>query len=258
MADEIKKVPASADKDKVVKASFSIKSGGIQSEYPDGIVVDKIGPFKIGGVELPALSTNPNEWNTSKEEVYRPDKGKFILNFFRDKLPAMKFDNVEQCYKLCSRNKSAASILADANGEYASIEKMPQFYRDTITSSEYNRISGKIREANSIQSSLAESLNNENIKYRAAIRELQDEADSKLSKLFSDKLLRVVALSSQELPATLGRIIDDYSPVNDVTYPSQQALAKELLVNYKVALLAKLKENPNIDIDMLIEENSLK
>lgn len=70
---------------------------------------------------------------------------------------------------------------------------------------------------------------------------------------FTTPYARVISMNTTELPLTLQLAIENFTPANDVNSPNKKAYARELLIRYKLELIKMIKNDPSININLVIE-----
>jgi len=201
-----------------------------------------------------SIDENIDNWLIVKDEKYRPDRGVFVLEKFKEDFPEINVDNIDKVYSLCSRSAALNEWLAKVNLSYALIQNEPTFYRDKIEASRYNLVSEELLKNNSILSSKAR----EELELAADYRSKMDKIKIKYSKIeYKSKEARVISMNTTELPLTLQLAIENYTPASDDS-PNRRSYARELLINYKLSLLNVIKENPEVNIDIIIKDSYVK
>jgi hypothetical protein len=201
-----------------------------------------------------SIDENIDNWLIVKDEKYRPDRGIFVLERFKEDFPEINVDNIDKVYSLCSRSAALNEWLAKVNLSYALIQNEPTFYRDKIEASRYNLVSEELLKNNSILSNKAK----EELELAADYRNKMDKVKLKYSKIeYKSKEARVISMNTTELPLTLQLAIENYTPASDDS-PNRRSYARELLINYKLSLLNVIKENPEVNIDMIIKDSYVK
>lgn len=213
--------------------------------------------LKIDGsdYDVNAPPSDSNAWLVVQEELYRPDKGKFVLDKFQSDYPSITVNDEEQIYSLASRSTMLAEWLAKTNIEYAVIEGAPTYFREYVDPSDFEKASDEVRR---ISLSLSEKAKAQ----EAAVQEYKNKL-AKIDKEFSlkiktdNKIAKVISLNSTLLPLSIQLAIDNYTPAAESTI-NQKTFGRECLMNFKIALLKALKKNPELDIDKIVKENQVK
>jgi len=201
-----------------------------------------------------SIDENIDNWLIVKDEKYRPDRGVFVLEKFKDDFPEIIVDSIDRVYSLCSRSSALNEWLAKVNLSYALIQNEPTFYRDKIEASRYNLVNEELLKNNSILSNKAK----EELELAADYRSKMDKIKLKYSKIeYKSKEARVISMNTTELPLTLQLAIENYTPASDDS-PNRRSYARELLINYKLSLLNVIKENPEVNIDIIIKDSYVK
>jgi len=207
-------------------------------------------------------STNMSEWLVIKEESYTPDKQLFIVDSFKKNFKNVKLEgNTEKCYdmigKLASRSSVVSDWLAIANAEYSLEAQTPTYFKEHIEPKDFNNLQKSIIEFNKVIAKAQQDKQEAAENYKKQIQKIDNELDNKMKKFKSSNFLKILTLPSSALPITLQLAIENYTPTSDDS-PTKRVYLREVLTNYKIYLLKEIKQNPNLDIDELIKNNSLK
>lgn len=201
------------------------------------------------------ISESNSDWLFVKDEKYRPDRGEFILDRFLIDYPNIDVKrDINLVYSLCSRSSSLGEWLALQNLDYALIQDEPTYYRDVVSADKYELISAELKSISLRQSNRAKEESEAASRYKERISEIAKKYSTAPIKI---KEARVISMNSTELPLTLQLAIENFTPAaND--NPNRRAFARELLINYKLALLKIIRVDPDVDIDEVIKDGYVK
>lgn len=199
--------------------------------------------------------SNPENWIIIKEESYRPDKAEFVLNKFRKAYKNIKVRDADQIYSLASRSSQLNEWLAKVNAEYATIEAAPTYFRQYVDADDFSKASNEVARISKVMSDKAKAQAIAASNYQKSLKDIDNEFSSKVTT--EDKVAKVISLNSTQLPLSIQLAIDNYTPAMSSS-PNQKTYARECLINYKVSLLKILKNDPDINIDELININKEK
>jgi hypothetical protein len=200
---------------------------------------------------LVQFENDKNDYLIIKDEQYRPDKSEFVFNRFLMDFPHLvQVRDVQMVYSLASRQNNLAEWLAKVNLDYALQQNEPTFYRDHVDPKEYETISGDIQETSIRNRNRANEEVAAALEYKSKMANIAKKYD-KFN--YKSKYSRIILMNTTELPLTLQIAIDSYNPAEDPDLVSQKTYAREMLVQYKLALINYLKQNPQVDIDSLIK-----
>lgn len=222
----------------------------LRSESGLEIIIDKV-------------SDNVDDWVIIKDEKYRPNRDKFVvdrfeLDFSNISLAALPSINkkAERIYNLVSRSLRLTEWLARVNLEYALLENTPTFYRDLVSPEEFQissdsllRLSQKAAEQSAEELEAARS-------YKTKIAEIRNRYSAISNSLKTTRLVKILSLKSNSMPLTLQMAIENYTPADQS--PDKKTYARELLIKYKLSLI-KVSRNLNCEeLDNLITEMETK
>lgn len=214
--------------------------------------------IKIGPLLIDQVSSSSEDWNVIKDEKYRPNREKFILDAFNKDFPSINIKSGEKVYGLCSRSSILSEWLAKMNLLYSQVEAAPTYYRDNVTTVEYEQASKQIDLLNNLNKEKANELLIANQKYKEQTDNIERIYADKAKKLELKGINYILSLKTTDLPLTILLGIENFTPVGIAGSPSSKTYAREMLVNYKVSLLKYAKANPTHDIVEIIEKNKVK
>lgn len=215
--------------------------------------------LSIGEVIIPGVPDKIDDWIIIKDEKYRPDKDKFILDQFKKDYPHVPVINCQQVYNLGSRSSVIAEWLGRNNVQYSLIQETPTYFRDLVGAESFKNLSNKIQKINKIQLEKAREEEAASIEYKNKIKEINLKYSSLINKEKEyNKELKVLTLNSTALPLTIQLAIENYVPGDDATSPDKKSFAREMLIRYKQSLINLIKQNPSINIDEVIDEFAVK
>lgn len=193
-------------------------------------------------------------WYIIKEESYRPDKDKFVLDKFNEKYPKMKQTKIQTVYNLCSRSSTLNVWLAGINLEYAKSSQVPTFYRDLVEPDVFKETQEELTKINKLESDKA-AIELELAKsYKAELKRVVSEYENKVNQIIKTKTIRVLNLKSTDLPIYIQLAIENYTPGKATDSPDKKTFGRELLINYKKMLLQILSKNKDVDIQKIIDD----
>lgn len=204
-------------------------------------------------VNMPPI--DEDKWLIVAEEKYRPDKQKFIYESFIEDYPHIKVSDGDQVYALASRSATLSEWLSKKNLEYAIIEGSPTFFRDHVDPKKFDAATKEILRLNAINAKKASEQAAAATRYKNSLAEIEQKYEDQLNT--GDKTAKVLSLNTTSLPLSIQLAIENYSPAKSSS-PNQKAFARECLINYKIALLKLIKDDPKVDIDRVIIDNQEK
>lgn len=217
--------------------------------------------FKQNGITVECPDVDENNWTVVKEESIEYNKGQYILDAFNVDFPQFKVNSYEQLVRVASRSKKLTEWLLNANIQYSDSTQLPLFLEGLVEPAEYKKVTQDMQSVKRIISEGSQERQLCAEKYKKAVQEIEAKEEEKLRKLKTDKtLLKILTLNSQYLPLTLQLSIEGYkSTIGSATVEeSRKVYGREILIQYKQALVQAYVNNPDIDIDGIIEANELK
>jgi len=221
--------------------------------------------IEAAGIKIPVAlpEQDANNWTTIAELKYRPDRDKFILDAFRKDYPNLTVADADQVYRLASRSTAIRDWLVNTNVKYAQTATEPSYLHNIVKPEDYEKAAANIQDLNDIERERAEKLQKAASDYKEKVDNINKECDNKVTnKVGNDKLIKILTLKTNELPVSIALAIDNFTPptvtsVGPVAIDSK-SYGREMLVQYKIALIKKLNDDKNFDVDKFINEATQK
>jgi len=221
--------------------------------------------IEASGVKIPVTmpEQDHNNWTTIAELKYRPDRDKFVLDAFNAAYPNLKVTDAEQVYRLSSRSTAIRDWLVDVQVKYAQQATEPSYLHGIVDPKDYEKASKQIQGLNEIEQDRALKLQKAAEEYKSKVDNINKEFDTKVvNKVGDDKLIKILTLKTNELPVSIALAIDNFTPPTVTSTspvaPDSKSYGREMLVQYKIALIKKLNSDPNFDLDKFINEAAQK
>lgn len=214
----------------------------------------------VGDLKIAKPEDKLDDWTVVKQQSMKYVKGDVIVENFNKDFPHAVVDNYEVICDLASRSRKISEWLVNANITYSELAEMPLYLEGLVEPKTYKNLSTDILHINRTIGSFSQQRQELAEKYKKELKNLEKKENESINKIKgNNKLLRILTLNTTALPLTLQLMISGYSPSNSLNVQeSQKVYAREMLINYKVALIKKVIANPDIDIDVIIEESQLK
>lgn len=208
-------------------------------------------------IDLPSLDSE--EWYTVKQESYTLDKETYIEDKFREDFPQIQVKDHDQIISLVSRNRKLQTWYAKTAILYAADIQVPVFLKEELTPEEYLQQKENILKIKKIIAKYSLEKERISAELTAKISKLDEVANAEVDKIIGkDPIQHILNLDASALPLSLSLAIDNYTPVKgDVTIKTRQ-YSREVLINYKISLIQKVKSDPNFDVFKFTEESGLK
>lgn len=218
-------------------------------------------------INVADIGSKIESWTIKESETIISDVEEVIVNEFVKDFPRIKLPEgtINEQYtlitKLVSRNSSLLEWYAAKKLVYSESKQLPKYLEGFVNPKEFNKIQEQLT---SISDVVKDSVSKRQIasdNYKQKLKAIDDEESKRIGDIVRDnQVLKILLLDSSKLPLTLSLAIENYTPVDDVDDVAQnkRLYVRETLIQYKIALLKYLKENPNADIDKIVNELGLK
>lgn len=194
-----------------------------------------------------------DSWYVVKTEKYRPDREKFIVGAFKERFPGMKASTINEVGALASRSTVVRIWLAGISVQYAESVAPPFYLQGAITNDEYKVVSDQISELNSLYKKEALEAQEAAAEYKEKLSKIQQKYQKARDEVGPTDITRIIALPSTELPLSLQEAIENFTPDQNKGI-TRDKFGREMLIEYKLALVKYLRENPETDLDSLLAE----
>lgn len=225
--------------------------------------------FDINGVKLSVsdAADKLDDWTVKKAEVVTYAKEEVIVKSFEKSFPhiALMGNSYQEKFEflgnLVSRNDRLLEWFTLEKLSYSELAQLPSYLTDLVEPKKFRDIQEKISSVNDVISDFTIRRNAAAEEYHEKLRKIDLEMNQKVKEIKGeDKIIKVLTLTSQSLPLSMAAALERYnSNTSDVDFADKKQLyVRELLTNFKVSLLKLIKDDPDIDIDSIINEVSLK
>lgn len=213
------------------------------------------------------VSDKIDDWVVKKSEVIEYSKDKVIVEAFEKQFPQIKIlgntetEKFDYITNLVSRSDKLLQWFALEKIKYSELAQLPSYLNNVVNEKEFKTIQKKITSVNNVISDYAKERTELTAKYKSDLKRIDERMNSSINeKIGNDKIVKVLTLSSQSLPLSIVNAIESYNAkTSDSDFDEKRKLyGREMLTKFKVAILKKINENPDIDVDDLIDKISLK
>lgn len=215
--------------------------------------------FDINGLKVNKPAKNKDGWYTIQQQSFTIDKGSFLVNEFNRDFPNFKCKDIEQLNDIVSRSSGLKDWFRCASLKFVDSIQLPVSLKDRIDPSEYQTY---FEDMQAIKNNLAlksAEIEKASLIFNKRINSITKEYEDKNKVIKSrNKIYSILTLTKEDLPLTLQFEINGYSPKVDDIVKERSSYGSELLVEYQRVLIDRLNEDPEVDIDQLINENRLK
>jgi hypothetical protein len=225
--------------------------------------------FDINGIKLSVndATENLDNWTVKKSEVVMYYKEEVIVKSFQAAFPHISLlgDSFEEKFQfiggLVSRNEKLLEWFSLEKLKYSDLAQLPSYLKDFIEPKQFANLQEKVSSVNSVISDYTARRTIAAKEYQNKLKQIDNEMNLKVKAIKGeDKIIKVLTLTSQSLPLSMAAALERYNAnTDDADFADKKKLyVRELLTNFKVSLLKLIKEDPDIDIDLIISELSLK
>lgn len=208
-----------------------------------------------------------DDWIIKKSEVFEYSKDEEIVKAFIKKFPTMKLlgDTFEEKFdfltNVVSRNSKLLEWFANEKIKYAELAQLPKYLKTHVEPAEFAVLKDEVKTVNDILAEDAQIRSDLAKEYNRKLKDADNKLKTKLNEIKSNNdVLKIVTLTSQSLPLSMALSIEEFNvKTNDSEFSDKKKYyVREMLINYKIALLKLIKENPDIDLDLVLDELTLK
>lgn len=221
--------------------------------------------FGVLNVNDPAISEDG--WITIQSQSVVYNKAEFVVEAFNRDFPGYNVlgYNIDEKFnfvtELCSRQPALREWYALTSLAYSDTTQLPLYLKESVAPDHYKRIQDKLLEMKDDLAQIVRARVELAEKYTEDLKRLKIEEQNIIKRsLGVDNVLKIVNLSTECLPLSIQMMIQGYNPKDhdlDVA-DSRRRIAQEYLAQFKIGLLKLNDENPNLDVDKLIEHLQLK
>lgn len=215
-------------------------------------------------LQIEQVSTDPDDWKTIEMENYKPDRDQHILDKFIEDHPDIALpkgdddSKVSLIYALCSRSSALAEWLQNANASYALEATLPRYIEGIVSPKVFTEAEKALTKISNLQKARSVAESAANAKYKTDMAIAKKTFDDNSAKLKTNNVIKILNVKSTDLPITLQLAIENFVPASDANSPDKKTYAREVLLNYRLALFKFISENPSADIDLVISSMRLK
>jgi hypothetical protein len=225
--------------------------------------------FEVNGIKIDVKDNQKdmNGWVVIENQSFSFDKTEIIHDEFIKDWPHIKLfgestqDRYDLICRLASRSPEMSEWLSLKNILYSDTTQMPTWVKGYVDPNEYKLRARKLLVLSDLSAEYADKKSAAAREYTAAIRKLESEQALKARKIMDgDNVLKILCLNSSSLPISLQLAIEGYTPADkqqDIS-ESRKVYAREMLIQFKIALLNAWKNQNISDIDDVVRELKTK
>lgn len=205
-------------------------------------------------IDIEKVDTSSSNWKIIQTEDYRPDKRAFIEEQFSESYPKFGKLDYDMITALASRSKVISKWLTISSQKYTVEVDPPLWLQSEISAEEFKEIKPKITLLSKAASDRAEAEAKAASEYKNKLARIERDFSDKVSAMKKDSnLLKILSMSSTDLPITLQLAIENFTPSSAESAPNQRMFAREILTSYRISLIKYSKTNPDMDIQTVID-----
>lgn len=208
-------------------------------------------------VELPKKTTD--DWVVVLAESLEVDRSGFMMSEWNKTFGRkFKVKDFDQLSKICSTNTDLVEWWSLTSLRYSRLTQVPLHLKGEVDPDEYKTISEVISEINKINSVKQAEINEVTRELSAKRKKIEENAKIAINKLKADNVIvKILTITTQDLPISILLQIDNFNPKENPDV-MKDLFAREMIINYKKALIKLVKDKPDIDIDDVISKGRTK
>lgn len=215
--------------------------------------------INIGELIMERPEPDQSGWYYIKQQSFTINKDDFILERFNEDFPHLKVNDIKQFELVLSRSTILQDWYAKTSLIYTDSIQLPVAFKDLFKPDEYQ---GYFKDMQQYKNNLAKQsgeIENASKEFTKKVDLINDKY-KKLNDIIiaSNKIYPILTLTGQLLPLSIQIEIENYTPKTGDVTQQRTVYAREMLINYKRALITKLKDDESIDVLQLIEDNRVK
>lgn len=225
--------------------------------------------FDVNGTKFSVqdAAENFDDWTINKSEVVQFAKEEVIVKSFEESFPNISllgnssFDKYTFLSGLVSRNSKLKEWFSLEKLKYSELAQLPSYLKDLVEPKKFLDLQRKVNDVNRVISDYTNKRSAAAEEYHLKLNKLDAEMNSKVSAIKGeDKLIKILTLTSQSLPLSMAAALEKYTMVgiSEDFIDRKKFYVRELLTNFKISLIKLVNSDPNVDIDAIIDEVSLK
>lgn len=198
-----------------------------------------------------------DDWYTIESETIALSRNIEIVNRFEEEFNIklnQKDDNANISYffEIVSRNNSVREWYTKQKLIFNEVSEIPKYISENLTLDEYSITKQNLIRSKKLTVEVSTKIQELSERYQKDIK-AEKEKINKFVKEGNDRFFEVLNLGVNDLPLELTIKVMNYVPSDDEDISSQKVYAREMLIQYKIFLINKLKENPDISVYDLIK-----
>lgn len=225
--------------------------------------------FKYGEklIDVEDTSSVMDTWTVIQSETVEYSAASVIVKNFTEQFSSISLlgedsdSKYEFLCKLVSRNSKLLEWYAAQKLKYSDLAQLPLFAKDLIKPEEFKSLQIEMTNISDIVKSSVDKRIEASKVYKVKLKQIDDEERKLINKIKGDdSVIKILTLNSSKLPLTLSLAIENFTPTGDSNKAAEnkRIFVRETLIQYKVGLLKFIKNNPDTDIDDVVDKLGLK
>jgi len=206
-----------------------------------------------GSFTVPAPAPDSDNWFVTSSESVSVSKEVYMMDAYRRDFPNGPIKDFQTLSRIVSRSAALQDWYARNSASYIDYVAVPTYASDVLSPSRFKGVCDSLKEFNKALSIEGKEVLEASRIFNAAVEAARNKRKRATDKLTADKVVRVLTMNSSELPITMQLAIEGFTPKTDDQEQSKDKYARELLYIFKRSLLAKIQDDPSVDIDSFIK-----
>jgi hypothetical protein len=223
--------------------------------------------FKGSKFTVDDVADTIDGWVIKKSEAVRYSADVEIVKNFNNDFPNLTLigDSVEEKYEfltnVVSRNSKLLEWYTSQKLLYSDLAQLPLYAEKLISPEKFKNIQTDLTKISRVISASVSKKIAASVEYKEKVKELDRIEKIEINKIKGgDPVIKILSLDSSKLPLSLSMAIEGFKPTGDDSEKAEnrKLYVREVLTQFKISLLKLVVEKPDIDIDELLDELSLK
>lgn len=215
----------------------------------------------LGNVKVNLPVADQNKWYVKQESSMTVSKEEWVLIKFKETFHPKfsQINTIEKILDLVSQNNVIKKWYNVISLEFIESLTLPMYFKNILKPVEYNQLQIALEDYNIALRKESEEIKKIADEKDRLIREIKDRTEKTTKEVLSrNPLFKILKMNVGQLPISLAIEALEYTPSDRDESNSKKRYTKEILSRYKAALVELVNNNPSIDIDKIIDENSTK
>lgn len=199
-------------------------------------------------------TSDSENWYVIKQQSFTINKEEFLVDKFNKDFAKYSVKDFDQLKDICNQSIYLRDWYAKTSLLYAQSIQLPVFLKEIVSAPEYEGLANKLQQYNSIIAKKSREIEELSSKFDKDRDNIESKYHKEYSLLLKDKIVRILCMTIEDLPILLQLEISNFTPSTKDSAPNRSSYGRELLLNYQRTLITLVKDNPDVDIDSIINE----